>query len=258
MLFNYHTHTFRCGHAQNVPDEAYILQAIDAGFSVLGFSDHTPWPNLSAEVCRGVRMLPDELPGYIQSVLALCERYRGVIRIPLGLECEYYPENMDWLRSIRPQFDYLILGNHFIWTDPAHPREYSKTPSQLQQYLTTTLAGMRSGLFLYLAHPDLIFSSQPVFDEACREASRAICEEARRLDLPLEYNLYGVDKRARGGFSGLGYPCAPFWQIAAQVGVRAVIGFDAHKPQHLRELARRADAEQFLQSLGIPVVQELL
>lgn len=47
MPVNYHTHTFRCGHAENVPDEAYLQRAIEQGFTVLGFSDHTPWQGLS-------------------------------------------------------------------------------------------------------------------------------------------------------------------------------------------------------------------
>ena len=42
MPVNYHTHTFRCGHAENVPDEAYLQRAIEQGFTVLGFSDQTP------------------------------------------------------------------------------------------------------------------------------------------------------------------------------------------------------------------------
>ena len=53
MPVNYHTHTFRCGHAENVPDEAYLQRAIEQGFTVLGFSDHTPWQGLSPAVCRG-------------------------------------------------------------------------------------------------------------------------------------------------------------------------------------------------------------
>ena len=127
----------------------------------------------------------------------------------------------------------------------------------LEEYLTTTLAGMRTGLYAYLAHPDLIYTSQPVFDETCREAAYTLCEEAKKLDLPLEYNLYGVDKRARGEFSGLGYPCAAFWEIAAKTGVRAIIGFDAHKLQHLCERARYEAAKQYLEGLGLPLVQRL-
>ena len=230
MPVNYHTHTFRCGHAENVPDEAYLQRAIEQGFTVLGFSDHTPWQGLSPAVCRGVRMLP---------------------------ECEYFPGHMDYLREIRPQVDYLILGNHFQWADPEHPRAYTAAPMLLEEYLTTTLAGMRTGLYAYLAHPDLIYTSQPVFDETCREAAYTLCEEAKKLDLPLEYNLYGVDKRARGEFSGLGYPCAAFWEIAAKTGVRAIIGFDAHKLQHLCERARYEAAKQYLEGLGLPLVQRL-
>ena len=38
---NYHSHTERCGHAWGTDDE-FVLAAIDAGFQVLGFSEHTP------------------------------------------------------------------------------------------------------------------------------------------------------------------------------------------------------------------------
>ena len=206
MPVNYHTHTFRCGHAENVPDEAYLQRAIEQGFTVLGFSDHTPWQGLSPAVCRGVRMLPEELPGYFASIHALQEKYRGVIEIPLGLECEYFPGHMDYLREIRPQVDYLILGNHFQWADPEHPRAYTAAPMLLEEYLTTTLAGMRTGLYAYLAHPDLIYTSQPVFDETCREAAYTLCEEAKKLDLPLEYNLYGVDNARAASFPGSAIP----------------------------------------------------
>ena len=39
---NYHTHTARCMHAIG-SEEEYILAAISAGYTELGFSDHTPW-----------------------------------------------------------------------------------------------------------------------------------------------------------------------------------------------------------------------
>ncbi|MFR9565822.1 MAG: PHP domain-containing protein, partial [Rikenellaceae bacterium] len=43
MYSNYHTHTQRCNHATG-SDESYVERAIQGGFSLLGFSDHTPWP----------------------------------------------------------------------------------------------------------------------------------------------------------------------------------------------------------------------
>ena len=39
---NYHTHTARCMHAVGT-DEEFILAAIEAGYTVIGFSDHSPW-----------------------------------------------------------------------------------------------------------------------------------------------------------------------------------------------------------------------
>ena len=44
-----------------------------------------------------------------------------------------------------PQVDYLILGNHFQWADPEHPRAYTAAPMLLEEYLTTTLAGCARG-----------------------------------------------------------------------------------------------------------------
>ena len=41
MIANYHTHTWRCRHADGTERE-YVETAIEAGFKILGFSDHTP------------------------------------------------------------------------------------------------------------------------------------------------------------------------------------------------------------------------
>ena len=41
QLFNYHSHTSRCGHAVGT-DEEYVKAAIAAGYQKMGFSDHAP------------------------------------------------------------------------------------------------------------------------------------------------------------------------------------------------------------------------
>ena len=249
MPVNYHTHTFRCGHAENVPDEAYLQRAIEQGFTVLGFSDHTPWPGLSPAVCRGVRMLPEELPGYFASIHALQEKYRGVIEIPLGLECEYFPGHMDYLREIRPQVDYLILGNHFQWADPEHPRAYTAAPMLLEEYLTTTLAGMRTGLYAYLAHPDLFMRDYgKPFDENGRAAAKELCQACKALDIPMEYNLH--DRFLSPVTHRRSYPDAHFFEIVRQEGVRVLIGVDAHEPEEIRNPAQWELASRELEPFG--------
>ena len=42
MFCNYHTHTYRCGHATGT-DREYVENAIKVGLKTLGFSDHAPY-----------------------------------------------------------------------------------------------------------------------------------------------------------------------------------------------------------------------
>ena len=258
MLTNYHTHTFRCGHAAPVPDEAYVEQAIESGYAVLGFSDHTPWPYPSGFENRTVRMPLSQLPEYFRSIRSLREKYRGRIEIRLGLECEYFPAYLDWLRGVRKQVDYLILGNHFALTDEGGFAFPSATePEQLALYAQYTTEAMRTGLYAYLAHPEIVLAQYPEFDRAARTCAERICETALETDMPLEYNLYGVDKRARRGFRGLGYPCEAFWEIAARMGCKAIIGVDAHQPEHLARTDRFRAAQEYLNGLGMELLTRL-
>ena len=118
MLKNYHSHTERCGHAWGTDDE-FVLAAIDAGFQVLGFSEHTPWPFADGyqEIDTRQRIRVEELEEYIAAVQALKEKYRDRIQIKVGLECESFPQYFDWLKTIRPKLDYLILGVHCAYHD---------------------------------------------------------------------------------------------------------------------------------------------
>ena len=253
MKVNLHTHTARCGHASGT-DEEYVLAAIEAGFDTLGFSDHTPFPYSSGFSCRCAAMIMDELENYITSVRLLQEKYQDKIKILLGLECEPIPRFMSFLTELRPRLDYMILGNH-------GDREFEKysgnltTPEELWHYLEVTLSGMESGLFLYVAHPDLLLHRYPEFDEDARKISIILCREARRLNLPLEYNLTGLKNGPPEG--GLGYPYHGFWEIAAQENVTAVVGVDAHQPQWLLD-ADINGAHKYLQELGIPVLDNPL
>ena len=101
MKHNFHTHTSRCQHAVGT-DEAYVEAALDAGFDVLGFADHAPFPFANGFV-SGIRMPLDQLTDYIHSVHALQQRYAGQLEIRLGLESEYFPRYHDHLLRMREQ-----------------------------------------------------------------------------------------------------------------------------------------------------------
>lgn len=110
MKANYHTHTVRCKHARG-EDKAYVEAALRAGFDLLGFSDHAPWPFARGYV-SGIRM-------DLRNWAAMCNppaaggSICGSDHILLGLECEYFPRYHDHVRWLRDQgLDYLILGQH--------------------------------------------------------------------------------------------------------------------------------------------------
>ena len=266
-LVNYHTHTWRCQHAEGT-EEDFVRAALENGFSVLGFADHTPWPYTS-DFVSNMRMRWDQFPGYMQSVRGLAEAYRGRIRILAGLECEAFPGYMGWLADLKAeQLDFVILGNHYDATDEGDHRNMTDAggfyfgrctrPEHISRYVKRTVDGMRTGLFDYVAHPDLFCHTYPHFDEECAAASRDLCAAAADLDLPLEYNLLGVQKAmSEARTDQLGYPCAGFWEIAALHGVKAIVGFDAHRPDQLGRVDLYDRAVEYLGGLGIEVLPSL-
>ena len=149
MKTNYHTHTTRCMHATG-DDEDYVLSAIKGGYRILGFSDHTPW-KYRTDYVADMRMLPEELPGYVESLKTLREKYHDRIDIRIGLECEYFPQYIHWLKeqTKKYQLDYIILGNHHYHTDEKFPYFGHHTDSRdmLELYEESAIEGMESGLF---------------------------------------------------------------------------------------------------------------
>ena len=151
--------------------------------------------------------------------------------------------------------DYLLLGNHGDWSIGEPYAATLTEPRQLEKYVQTAVDGMESGLFLYLAHPDLMLAGYPAFDDAAKDLSRQLCREANRLGMPLEYNLYGLTKKVSPGC--LGYPYTPFWELAAEENVAATVGVDAHRPENLRS-GDFEEAHKLLKELGLRVLEDPL
>jgi len=251
MKANYHTHTSRCFHATG-KDEEYVLAAIDAGFDELGFSDHGPWRYHSNYVAN-MRMAVSDFNGYRDSVLSLKEKYADKICIRFGLEYEYFPAYMEWLRGFIDGggLDYIIFANHYAISDEINP--YFGHSADLNLYLDSILAGMDCDLYCYVAHPDLIMRPYGKYDSAVERVFEKICRRAKENDRILEYNLLGL-RRWGESVRQNGYPNDHFWQIAAAEGCRAIIGTDAHAPEHMNDEIYRSFAEDYLKSLGLEVV----
>jgi histidinol-phosphatase (PHP family) len=250
MRKNHHTHTPRCGHAVGEEWE-YAEAAIEAGYDSLGFSDHTPWPGT---ISPGMRMTMQELPDYISAVRNLKERYGKKLDISCGLECEYYPEHMTWLKETIEEYslDFIILGNHFDYVQNSNLYFGNcRTKDDIILYLKTTISAMTTGVYDWLAHPDLYLRDYDKFDDTCLKTVREICYASRNLGVPLEYNLLGLMSSREGRFSGLGYPYHKFWEIAAEENCSVIMNVDAHSPEHLKDTAIYDEGIKHIEKLGL-------
>lgn len=229
MLENFHTHTVRCRHAVGTEEE-YVLQAIARGLTTLGFSDHTPFL-FPGDYYTHMRMYPNQLEDYVRTVLSLKEIYAPQIDIRLGLEVEYYPDRMDDLLTMLAPYDieYMILGQHWVGNEQNEP--YAGRPTEdaslLERYINQVIAGLDTGLFSYLAHPDLMpFTGS---EDTYRHLMTKLCQAAKVRNIPLEINLLGLRSQRF-------YPNDVFWEIAGETGCSVVIGSDAHAPQDVADV----------------------
>lgn len=247
MIANYHTHTWRCNHATGTEEE-YVQSALGRGIRILGFSDHTPYP-FPGDYCSSFRMRMELLDGYIDTVEALRRDHRDQIEIHLGLEAEYYPAYFQELLAILRDspMEYLILGQHFVGNEIGEHYSGAPTadPKILQRYCNQVIEAMQTGLFTYLAHPELIhFEGE---HRVYQENMRRICKEAKCCGIPLEINLLGLG-------TGRHYPNRTFLELAAEEGCAVILGCDAHEPEALADTAIENRALAMAGEFGLEVL----
>ena len=262
FLHNYHSHTKRCGHAEG-EDEEYVLAAIANGFKTIGFSDHVILPGVDQKRMRGSY---DQLEDYIASVLSLKAKYKGQIDVKLAFECEYFHDSFsDYYRELLSErgFEYLILGQHCCYDRMFNAMifygDIVSRRQRLEQYTKDLIDGMRSGLFLYVAHPDLFLLFYRQWDEHAENAARKICKTAEQLRIPLELNM----GRTRGSHrielwdeNAMIYPYPKFWEIVSQYNIDVVVGVDAHSPKDYFDSDYAAFAE-ILKKMNLKYRQKL-
>jgi len=234
MTANYHTHTYRCRHASMEDERLYVEAAIAAGYSELGFADHSPMPlpaGVDESECTrsvNIRMAMDETEGYVTKLLALREEYKNDIKIHIGFEVEYFPEVFDEAIEFLNQFptDYIILGQHF-----ESPRvktyfgEETRSDKILARYANLVCEGLKTGKFTYLAHPDLCNYRGRL--EVYEREMKRIIETAKECNIPLEMNLLGLNAQRH-------YPNQSFWTMTGDIGARVVLGSDAHETKGIK------------------------
>ena len=245
---NWHTHTTRCKHAKGT-DREMVLAAIEAGVKVLGFADHTPYPGISPWG-EGIRMSTTQTAEYFASLTGLGAEYADQIELHYGFEAEYLPELFDGLLEHLAQFpcEYLILGQHSSNANPVYYGAPTNDAAVLHSYVDEVIAGMETGKFAYVAHPDLINFTGDAAEQ--HSAFLRLCEAAKALNIPLEVNMLGLNQ-------GRNYPCEAFFRTAQEVGNTLILGADAHSPAEMGDVDGMTRCRAWAEQFGLPIIDTI-
>lgn len=237
-LADLHTHTARCGHARG-REEDYIQKALELGLAAIAITDHIPFYWLPpAQHDPSLAMAPEELPGYVESVLALKEKYRGRIEVLLGIEADYIEGHEEALRGLLAAYPFdVVLGSvHWLdgfWVDaPSSRHRYEEGPEAVEAiwgaYWTKLEKAVRSGLFDVMAHLDLpkkfgFFPAQPLATLEDRVLA-ALAETGVAVEL---------SSAGRRKPVGEDYPSRRWLTRLVDAQVPLVLSSDAHAPEEV-------------------------
>jgi histidinol-phosphatase (PHP family) len=224
-LSDYHVHTPLCLHATGWPIE-FAARAVELGLGELGFSDHNPMPQRFDEW----RMLREDLPRYLEEVDKARAAYPQ-LAIRIGLECDYLTGREAWIEELAGMapWDFFIGSVHYIsdgWAidDPQYLKRHQGNAEEIwTDYWRNYEAAIRSGLFDFVAHPDLPkkFGCRPEGDlrRFYEPAVKALAESG----IAYEINTAGLRKECREL-----YPAPEFVSMAREAGVPLLINSDSH------------------------------
>ncbi|MDB6154007.1 MAG: Histidinol phosphate phosphatase HisJ family [Chthoniobacteraceae bacterium] len=229
-LTDYHIHTPLCAHATGWPVE-FAERALQLGFKEIGFADHNPMPDYFDDW----RMSLAELPRYLDAVAEARAKFPQ-LTIRLGLECDYLPGKEAWIEKLASmaEWDFLIGSVHYLsegW-EVDHPKYIGRHAGEAEpiweSYWKTYGQCIRSGLFDFVAHPDLPkkFGYRPEGDlRRFYEPAIAALAECKGA---FEINTAGLRKECREL-----YPSFQFVELARKAGIPVLINSDAHAVEEL-------------------------
>lgn len=231
MPADFHMHTPLCHHATGSPAE-YAKAAIERGLPEIGFADHNPMPDYFDDWRMGL----SDLPAYIESVEMARQEFPQ-IPIRLGMEVDFIPGQEAWIEKLAgmADWDYFIGSVHYI--APGWDVDNPKLIGRFQEHPVEEIWALywrayeqciRSGLFDFVGHPDLVkkFGHRPAGDlRKYYEPAVLALSETR---IAFEINTAGLRKPAAEL-----YPHRDFVQMAFEAGVPLLINSDAHAPEEV-------------------------
>ena len=258
MLFNLHTHCNFCDGV-GVPEE-YVQQALDKGFSVLGFSCHGPAP-----FTTGWTMTREDTEEYLATIDSLKIRYKNDLQIYKGLEIDYFQGDT---RQIFTSYDldYIIGSVHFINAEGEN--KYYSVDGSLEafeqtlkvcsdsiekliyRYYELLIEMLAKNRFNILGHLDLVKKNNfdnRFFNEKEKwyvNLVKDVVEKIARYNVIVEVNTGGI---ARGYMHDV-YPSEWILKECKKREIAITLSSDAHSPKDIDFYFE--EAKRIIKSVG--------
>ncbi len=238
MIFsNFHTHTYFCD-GKDSPEEL-VDRALALGCPAIGFSGHG-YTEYDTSYCMSL----ENERKYKEEILRLKDRYKGKIKILLGIEKDFYSARQ------YPEYDYIIGGVHYIEKDGIY---YDVDESPQKQLLTVENA-FGGNIWAYIdayyknmgllyehtgcdivAHFDLITkfnerssifdTADPRYKNAADRALASLCSHP----LMFEINTGAISR----GYRSFPYPERTIIEKIKANGKGLLLSSDCHEKKHL-------------------------
>lgn len=251
MKFDLHTHHDRCGHAEGTIRD-YIEAAVQAGFQVIGISDHSPYFGSKVDQEKpGIAMAKSEFANYISDVLRLKEEYKDKIEVLLGVESDFFPEHAGLYQQMYEPypFDYIIGSVHITGGVSIFNKNRWKKLTNVQQiqakeeYYQLIRESAKAGMFQILGHIDAMKGYYPEFSSIPTKTVEETLKVIGETGTAIEINTSGKTKTC-GGW----YPSEEILEMALRYKVPVTFGSDAHIPSRIGD--EWEEVQQKLREIG--------
>jgi histidinol-phosphatase (PHP family) len=224
---DYHMHSI-FSDGRSAPED-YILPALAAGLSEIGFSEHLTLFREPEEW----NMKPDKISEYINHIDRL-RTNTNEIKIRTGLEVDFFSGKEKEIRNFVKSLplDYVIGSVHYMGerTVDFGPEFYAEKSfdSLFESYIDIVCAAVESEIFDIIGHCDLIriFGYKTAGD--VEHHYRRLAREMKKHNVVFELNTNGRN-RPLADF----YPDRKFLSVFKKENVPVCVNSDAHMPSRV-------------------------
>jgi histidinol-phosphatase (PHP family) len=236
LLTDYHTHSWRCGHAAGTLSE-YVRAAAERGIDEIGLTDHLPiyFQPPGTKFRKWAIPAADYIDHY-EEMIEVRRENRPLIPVKISVEADFAPgfeRELDrWLQ--RYDFDYVLGSVHFLgdWmiddVDQSHMYASRSIAEVYERYYRDLRMLVATAKFDVVAHFDLPkkFGYRPE-----RDVSAAVLETldaVRDHDMAIEVSTAGLRKPVREI-----YPSRTIMEWMREREIPIVLSSDAHHPSEI-------------------------